>query len=49
MAATGNSATDAAQKVAEAKKKEVEAVRSAEDALTKLIKDNIERRRVEID
>lgn len=47
--ATGNSATDAAQKVAEAKKKEVEAVRSAEDALTKLIKDNIERRRVEID
>lgn len=49
MAATGNTATDAAQKVAEAKKKEVEAVRSAEDALTKLIKDNIERRRVEID
>ena len=49
MAATGNSATDAAQRVAEAKKKEVEAVRSAEDALTKLIKDNIERRRVEID
>lgn len=48
-AATGNSATDAAQEVAEAKKKEVEAVRSAEDALTKLIKDNIERRRVEID
>ena len=47
--ATGNSATDAAQKVAEAKKKEVEAVRSAEDALTKLIKDNVERRRVEID
>lgn len=49
MAATGNTATDAAQRVAEAKKKEVEAVRSAEDALTKLIKDNIERRRVEID
>lgn len=47
--ATGNTATDAAQRVAEAKKKEVEAVRSAEDALTKLIKDNIERRRVEID
>jgi predicted nucleic acid-binding Zn-ribbon protein len=49
MATTGNTATDAAQKIAEAKKKEVEAVRSAEDALTKLIKDNIERRRVEID
>ena len=47
--AAGNAAESAAQKVAEAKKKELDAVRSAEDALTKLIKDETERRRVEID
>jgi hypothetical protein len=46
--ATGNAATNQAQKIEEAKRKERDAVRAAEDALTKLIKDNTERQRVEI-
>lgn len=46
--ATGNAATDEAQKIEQAKKKELEAVRAAEDALIKLIKDDYERQRAEI-
>lgn len=46
--ATGNAATDQAQKIEEAKKKELAAVRSAEDAITKLIKDEYARQRTEI-
>ena len=42
-------ATDAAKNKEEAAKKELAAIRSAEDALTKLIKDEYERRRVEIE
>lgn len=49
MTATGNIAEDTANKVAEAKKKELDAVRSAEDALTRIIRDEYERRRKEID
>lgn len=49
MTATGNIAADTANKVAEAKKKELDAVRSAEDALTRIIRDEYERRRKEID
>jgi hypothetical protein len=48
MAATGNAAEEAARKIAEAKKKELDAVRSAEDALVKLIKNEYERQRAEI-
>ena len=43
---TGNAATNQAQKIEEAKRKERDAVRAAEDALTKLIKDNTERQTV---
>lgn len=46
--ATGKAAVDASQKVEEAKKKELDAVRAAEDALTKLIKDDYERQRAEL-
>ncbi len=46
--ATGNAAVDTANQIEQAKKKELEAVRAAEDALTKLIKDEYERQRVEI-
>lgn len=46
--ATGDAATNQAQKIEEAKRKERDAVRAAEDALAKLIKDNTERQRVEI-
>ena len=46
--AAGKAAEDAAKKVTEAKKKELDAVRSAEDALVKLIKDEYERQRAEI-
>ena len=46
--ATGNAATDEAQKIEQAKKKELEAVRAAEDALIKHIKDDYERQRAEI-
>lgn len=49
MTATGNIAADTANRVAEAKKKELDAVRSAEDALTRIIRDEYERRRKEID
>jgi len=45
---TGKAAVDTAQKVEEAKKKELDAVRSAEDALIKLIKNDYERQRAEI-
>ena len=48
MTATGNSAEEAARKIEEAKKKELAAVRSAEDAITKLIKDEYARQRTEI-
>ena len=44
----GQAAEETARKVAEAKKKELDAVRSAEDALVKLIKDEYERQRAEI-
>ena len=47
--ATGQAATDTAKKIAEAKKKELEAIRSAEDALVKLIKDDYERQRQEVE
>ena len=49
MTATGDIAADTANRVAEAKKKELDAVRSAEDALTRIIRDEYERRRKEID
>ena len=49
MTSTGNIAADTANRVAEAKKKELDAVRSAEDALTRIIRDEYERRRKEID
>ena len=48
MTATGNAAEEAARKIEEAKKKELAAVRSAEDAITKLIKDEYARQRTEI-
>lgn len=48
ITATGKAAVDTAQKVEEAKKKELDAVRSAEDALIKLIKNDYERQRAEI-
>lgn len=46
--AKGDAAKDAADKAAEAAKTELDAVRSAEDALTKLIADNVERQRTEV-
>ena len=46
--AKGNAAKEAADKAAEAAKTELDAVRSAEDALTKLIRDNVERQRTEV-
>jgi hypothetical protein len=46
--ATGKAVVDTAQKIEEAKKKELDAVRAAEDALTKLIKDDYERQRAEL-
>lgn len=46
--AAGNAAVNTAQQVEQAKKKELDAVRSAEDALIKLIKDNYERQRKEL-
>lgn len=48
ITATGNAATAQAQKIEEAKKKELAAVRSAEDALAKLIKDEYARQTTEI-
>lgn len=49
IAATGKVAEDTAQKVQEAKQKEREAIRSAEDALVKLITDSYERQRKEVE
>lgn len=47
-AAVGNAAEDSAKKLEEAAQKELEAVRAAEDAMAKLITDNVERQRKEI-
>lgn len=49
IAATGATAEDTARKVQEAKKKEQDAIRSAEDALVKLIADSYERQRKEVE
>ena len=49
IAATGATAEETARKVQEAKKKELDAIRSAEDALVKLITDSYERQRKEVE
>ena len=49
IAATGKAAEETARKVQEAKKKELDAIRSAEDALVKLITDSYERQRKEVE
>ena len=49
IAATGATAEETARKVQEAKKKEQDAIRSAEDALVKLITDSYERQRKEVE